>query len=567
MSRTFPRLANLAAAAVAVLTVAACAPLAPSDGTAGGEAQVADGGQLTLATTAAPPNWNPLTATGDVTTNRQQQWPLYPHAFLTDEEANVVLNEDLLVSAEVTGEDPMTVTYVIQPDASWSDGTPITADDFQYTADVQNPAVCADCRAALTDGYSGITAVTGSDDGKTVEVAFSSAYGPWRTLFPFILPAHVASTYGDQATSFNDGLAVNPPTVSGGPYTIESYDPGVAMTLTRNDAWYGEKPHLDTVVFRYISSISEQVTALQNNEIEALYGSATLDTVNQVQQVTGVTSEVGPTLTYYHFSLKADGDVMGDLALRRAITTALDTSDMTTRTVGQYAPEIEPMTSAAYIPGQSVDGQVASRNNTTPAGVGTGDVEAARTILTDAGYSVVDGALHLPDGSRMRDLTVLTYSPDVTRVQLAELAQNQLAELGITVDIDPADQSRYTPAAAAGDFDLYATATALDLGAASLGQWYSTDGARNYFGLSDPDVDLLLEQIATTSDPAETVDLTNELDEKLLADAVVVPLFPIVNLAVYKSDYANILVNPSKYGTTMNIQDWGRLETATPAAG
>jgi peptide/nickel transport system substrate-binding protein len=560
MTRTLPRLTALAAAAAAVLAVAACAPLAEGGDGASGDAAVVDGGQLTLATTAAPPSWNPLTATGDVTTNRQQQWPLYPHPFLTNEDSSVVLNEDLLVSAEAEGDGPMTVTYVIQPDAVWSDGTPITADDFRYTADVQNPATCPDCRAALTDGYSDITSVTGSDDGRTVEVEFASPYGPWRTLFPFILPAHVAETYGDLATSFNDGLALTPPTVVGGPYEIASYDDGVAMTLQRNERWYGEPAHLDTVVFRYIASISEQVTALQNNEVDALYGSATLDTVNQVQQLTGVVSEIGPTLTYYHFSLKADGDLMGDPALRRAIATALDTADMTRRTVGQYDPEIESMTSAAYIPGQVVEGEVASRDNMSSTGVGSGDVEAATEILTEAGYEIVDGVLHLPDGSAMRDLTVLTYSVDVTRMQLAELAQNQLAEIGITVKIDPADASRYTPAAVAGDFDIYATATALDLGAASLGQWYATDGARNYFGLSDPDVDALLETIAGTTDPAETVELTNELDERLLDTGVVVPLFPIVNLAVYDDGFANILVNPSKYGTTMNIQDWGRLE-------
>jgi peptide/nickel transport system substrate-binding protein len=558
MSRIIRRTAAVASVAAAALALAACAPLESAE-PGPDTAEVVDGGELTLATTAAPPSWNPLTATGDVTTNRQQQWPLYPHTFLTGADSDVVLNEDLLESAEVVSDSPMTIEYVIRPEAVWSDGTPITADDFRYTAEVQNPAICADCTAALTEGYRDMTSVEGSDDGKTVEVTFETAYGAWRTLFPFILPAHVAASYGDLATSFNDGLALNPPTVSGGPYLIESYDPGVAMTLTRNPEWYGTAPHLDTVTFRYIASIAEQVTALQNDEIGALYGAATLDTTDQLQQLGGITTEVGPTLTYYHFSLKASGDVMGDVALRRAITTALDTDDMTARTVGQYAPEVEAMTSAAYIPGQLVGGEVAARDNTSSAGVGAGDVEEAAQILEDAGYTVQDGALHLPDGTRMRDLTVLTYSPDVTRVQLAELAQNQLAKIGITVDIDPADATRYTPAAVAGDFDLYATATALDLGAASLGQWYSTTGARNYFGLSDARVDELLEQIAVTTDDGEIVELTNELDERLLEDAVVVPLFPIVNIAAYDADIANIRVNPSKYGTTVNIQDWGRL--------
>lgn len=518
---------------------------------------VKDGGELTIASTNSPPNWNPVSASGDITTNRQQQWPLYPHPFLTGTDAGVSLNTQFLESAEVVSTDPMIIEYVIRDEAVWSDGTPITAADFEYTQKVQDPAACADCQAAFTQGYDLVTGIESENDGKTVRLTFEKPFAPWRTLFPFILPAHVAQSYGDLATSFNVGLSENVPTVSGGPYMVESYEDGVVMTLVKNPNWYGNPAHLDTIRIRYISSIGEQITALQNGEINAVYGGATLDTIEQVNQMFGVSTDVGPTLTYYHFSLKASGDVMGDLAVRQAIAKVLDIADMTRRTVGQYVDGAEPMTSSAYIPNQTVAGEVAVEDNTGATGVGTGDVDGAIAILEEAGYSFIDGRLHKPDGEPVRDIELLTYSIDPIRVQLAELAQASLAKIGITAFIDAADRSRYSPEARAGNFDIYVTGTALDLGALSLAQWYQTGAARNYFGYSSQTVDNLVEEISVTLDDAKTVELTNELDRALLADGIVVPLFPITNMAVYSDVYANIFVNPSKYGTTMNIEEWG----------
>lgn len=518
---------------------------------------VKDGGELVFTVSSAPPNWNPVTAKGDLTGNRQLQWPIYPHPFLTTTDAEVVLNEALLVSAGIVQQDPMVVEYVIRDEAVWSDGTPISAADFIYTQQVQDPKACGECLPAFTQGYELVTETWASENGKTVRFTLSEPFGLWKTLFPYILPAHIASTYGDLKTSFNEGLTVNVPQFSGGPYQVESYQDGVVLTLAKNPNWYGEPAKLDKVHFRFIASVSEQVTALQNGEVGALYGAASLDTVEHVQQLDSVSLELGPTLTYFHFSLKASGDAMEDVVLRQAITRALDSSDMTRRTLGQYVEGAEAMTSGAYIPGQAAGGEIAYRDNTGKTGVGSGDVEGSIALLEGAGYKIVDGALHKPDGTPVRSLEILTYSIDPIRMQLAELAQAQLAKLGITTFIDAADRARYSPESQAGNFDIFVTGTALDLGALSLAQWYATNGARNYYGYSSEIVDDLVAKVSVSLDDAEVVELTNQLDVALLEDGMVVPLFPVFNMAVFNDQYANIFVNPSKYGTTMNIEQWG----------
>jgi peptide/nickel transport system substrate-binding protein len=539
--------------------MAACAPLATTKSStdATGVSAVKDGGALTIATTAAPPSWNPLSAAGDTTTNRQQQWPLYPHAFVTNPDASVVVNKDLLTSAKIISQDPMVVEYQIKKNAVWSDGIPISADDFEYTQQVQSPTTCATCLAAFTQGYSLVTSITSSHASKTVKVAFSQPFSLWKSLFSYILPAHVAETYGTLAQSFNSGLAINVPKVSGGPYLVKSYDTGVSLTLVKNPKWYGSKAHLNTVTFRYIASADQQITALQNGEINVVYQNPTIDTVDQVGQMSGMTSLLGSTLTYYDLGFKTSGDLMGDKALRQAMTAVIDISDITKVTAGQYDKNVKPMESTAYIPGQVVDGKVAYVANAKSVGVGQGDVSAAKKILAKAGYTISGGKLLKPDGTAVRALTLLTYSVDTSRMQIAQLVQAELAKIGVTVTIDPADASRYGTATLKGQYDIVVTATALDLGYLSLAQWYQTGAARNSFGYSSTAADALMNQASTELDQSKQVTIMNKLDKTLMSDGVVVPLFALPQMAVYPSTYKNIFVNPSKYGTTMNIQQWG----------
>lgn len=571
MSRTGVARRLGALAVVPLVVFAACAPLEEDagqqqDGTdstsgAGGGAtseprDVQAGGSLTMAATSPITDWNPISAAGDTTGQRQQQWPFYPHTFLTQPDTTVVLNEALLESAEVTSEDPMTVEYVIREEARWSDGTPITAADFQYTQSVQDPDQCGGCLAAFTDGYSLIESVEGSEDGKTVTMVYEEPFAMWQALFNYILPAHIAEDYGDLETSFNEGFSQNVPEFSGGPYLIEDYTDGVSMTIVPNPEWYGEGPNLETVTVRYITGQGEQVTALQSGEVDFVYAAPTLDTIEQVQAMPDVNVLTGSTLTYYHLGMKTTGDIMSDEALRQGIATAFDLEDMRQRTVAQYAPDIQLMKSSVYVPGQVVGGVEAYQDNMSALGYGAGDTETALQILTDGGYELVDGSLQGPDGQPVRDLTFLTLGTDQLRMELAQIAQQQLQEIGLTVVIDPADGSRYSEALRDGSFDIMATGTALDLGPLSMQQWYGTDAPRS-FGYSSEEADRLFDEAAAALDPADRVELMNELDRVLLEDGVVLPLFPTPQMAAYREQFANIYINPSKYGTTMNIEEWG----------
>ena len=140
------------------------------------------------------------------------------------------LDPTLLVSAEVTNQNPFTVTYKIRPEAQWTDNAPIGADDYWYLwrQMVSQPGVVDPA------GYDLITGVQSVEGGKQAVVTFSQPYPAWRELFNDILPAHIVK---DVPGGFAAGLARAMP-VTGGQFRVDNIDPQRdEILLARNDRY------------------------------------------------------------------------------------------------------------------------------------------------------------------------------------------------------------------------------------------------------------------------------------------------------------------------------------------
>ena len=173
--------------AVVVLVVAGVAWAAFGVGprrtapTGGQLAGIQEGGTVSFAASDEPSGFNPNTSTDASPWVQNVIENVYPSVFRTQPDLTVQLDRDLMESAELTGERPQTVTYRIQPAATWSDGVSIGAEDFTYLWRRSNGA---DKRidVATTAGYRDIRSVTGSKDGKTVTAVFARPFAEWRSL-------------------------------------------------------------------------------------------------------------------------------------------------------------------------------------------------------------------------------------------------------------------------------------------------------------------------------------------------------------------------------------------------
>jgi glutathione transport system substrate-binding protein len=515
------------------------------------------GGTLVFAIEKTLPNFNIFDGDGNTYETAQVLSGLLPGTFIVYPDSSVHLNEDLLVSADVTNQNPQTVVYKIKPDAVWSDGTPISAKDFQYYWRSNNGKDCPDCPVAGTVGYDQIKSVEGSDNDKTVTVTFDKPYPDWKGLFGALYPAQVAAKNGGDLTTpaglskAYEAFKANTPDWSGGPYQISEYQKDVSVTEVPNPKWWGKtKPALDKVIFKTIEDQAQQTPALQNKEIQALGSQPNPDMVSKVQAMTGVNYNLSKGPTWEHIDINTKNKFLADVALRQAIFTAIDRKAIIDKTVGTFFKGAAPLNNHNIMPGSPGYKDVVSAT-----GQGTGDVEKAKKILTDAGYTIKDGKLFTKSGEAVPQFRFRHTVGNQLRAQSAELVQNALKQIGVDIKIDPTPKLGNT--LSTGDFDMIIFAWVGTPFISGNRDLWASDGGSNYGKWSNADADKLLNEAAVTIDEAKVRDLLNQADEIMSKEAYVLPLYQKpVFLAVY-SDYVNIRNNATSAGPVYNIQEWG----------
>ncbi|GII23560.1 ABC transporter family substrate-binding protein [Planosporangium mesophilum] len=570
--RTAKRLAGaVAAAGVSLAVVAACGGGGSSDSGKTVSTSFADcatkpndcnggatkqGGTLTYAVEKKITGWN----LNDAETNTADYVPVMtgitPQAFVVEPDFSVRLNDDLLDSAEQTSTSPQTIVYKIKKEAVWDDGTPISADDFTYAFQTRNSKDCKDCSPASASGYNIIKSVTGSDNGKTVTVVFDSPFPDWKALFDNLQPAHIAKQHGDLATSFK-WFNETVPTFSGGPYKISDYQKDVSVTEVPNPKWYGKtKPKLDKLVFRIITDQSQEVPALQNNEVQVIYPQPDQDMVNQVKALApNVQYSLGTGLTWEHFDLNLKNKFLADKPLRQAIFTALNRQEVIAKTIGQFVPGAKPLNNHNFKPSQ--DGY---KDVVTSTGAGSGDVEKAKKVLTDAGYKGVGTALATPAGEPI-SLRVTYTASNPLRKATAELFQKQMQAIGLKIDVTPTQT--LGPTLTKGDYDVILFAW--------IGQPFALQGAEQLWGSAsdsnygkwvNPKSDDLLKQATAQVDPKKATDLLNQANQVMADDYYVLPLFQKPTFLAAYSQFANIRDNATTSSPGYNNQEWGLRASA-----
>ncbi len=176
------------------------------------------------------------------------------------------MDTDLLVSARPIAPAAgaaQTVRYEIQPEAQWSDGVPVTGNDFEYLwrAMTSTPAVLDSA------GYQRISAIRTSSSGKTVDVDFSTPVADWTQLFSHILPSYLVGDPQDFSTAFSTGIPA-----SAGRFMVSSINRSTGtVTLNRNDRFWGTHPaRIDSLIFTEIRSQDQGSQLLRSRQAAQL---------------------------------------------------------------------------------------------------------------------------------------------------------------------------------------------------------------------------------------------------------------------------------------------------------
>jgi peptide/nickel transport system substrate-binding protein len=549
------RTVRLAALLVGLAMVAAaCGGGGDEGGESGsGSAQVTQGGALNYAADQAPTGFNNNTSKDNGTSVANIVINMFPVTHHLTPDFKVVLNEDLLESAEQTSEDPQTVVYKIKPNAVWSDDTPISAKDFIYLWENLN-GTKKDNDVSGTTGYDQIESVEGSDNDKTVTVVFKTPFRDWKSLWAsgnFIVPAHYISK---QPGGWNTGLDKNPEQIpSGGWFKVENYTQDQSLTLVRNDKYFGAKSNLDSVVFRFLPESTTQPAALQNNEVDLIYPQPQLDQVQQVKALPDVTSQINFGPTFEHFDFNFKNEHLGDLKVRQAIAKAINVDELVNRTVKQFSDQAAPLGNRIFMKTQPDEYQ----DNFTE--YGKGDTAAATALLEEAGYTKGGDGIYAKGGSKL-SLRISTTAGNQLRETQEELFQAQMKEIGVDIKIANADSTKFFGEwLPNGNFDI--------ANFAWVGSPFSISGSQatyicgsgsNYGQYCNEKVDDLFKQASGEFDDAAAADLGNQIDQQLTADMVTIPLYQKPTFIAWRNTFGNISDNSTQDGPFWNANIWGQ---------
>ncbi|AKK30783.1 ABC transporter family substrate-binding protein [Mycobacterium sp. EPa45] len=490
-------------------------------------AALRNGGNLRLALSSFPSNWNTLNIDGNEADTGSMLRPTMPRAFIIAADGSMKVNNDYFTNVELTGTDPQVVTYTINPKAVWSDGTPITWEDI---ASQINATSGKDKNFAIAapNGSDRVASVTRGVDDRQAVITFAKHYSEWRGMFSgntMLLPKSMTAN----PEVFNKGQ-LNGPGPSAGPFLVSAVDrTAQRIVLTRNPKWWGTPPLLDSFTFLVLDDAA-RIPALQNNTIDAV-GLGSLDELTIARRTAGVSIRRAPGLSWYHFTFNgAPGSILSDKALRLAVAKGIDRQAIADVTQRGLVDKPVPLNNHIYVAGQKGyqdNSEVVAYNQ-----------DKAKQELDALGWKL-NGQFREKDGRQLVIRDVL-YDAQTTR-QVALIAQNNLAQIGVNLQIDAKPGNGFfTNHIIPGDFDIAQFSWVGDAFAlCCLNQIYTTGAESNFGKISSPEIDAKVEEVFNELDADKARGLANELDKLIFGEVFSLPLFQSAGNVAVRSNLAN----------------------------
>lgn len=526
----------------------------------------AEGGEITWALDGSWGTWNQNTSEGNNAYVSMALVGLWPYTGQFDPNGDFIVNEGVFASEpELVKEDPVTVEYRLQAGANWGDGTDITVDDFIYHwyATSGDAALCEGCDPANTTRGSQVASITG--DGSKVTVTYKDTYHSAEWQYEEVLsePAHVAEEQGFDwqndpvdMKAAEDYFSATVPTWSTGPFKIEDAKAGDYVIYAPNDDWAGDtEVTLDKVTFRVIDGLDNIVTALRNGEIDgASPFSVTAEAITQLESADGISYAVAGGPSWEHIDLNTKNEFLADPVLRQAVFTAIDVENIIARTYAYVQSDIERKGNHLFRNSSEY-----YTDHYAALGQGTGDIEMARRLLDEAGYEwSTDGLLTNPDG-KVVELNFRYSESKENRRITGELAQSNLADLGINVELKSLPDADLGTVLGEGDFDMIDFGWSSDplfVGASS--QYWETGSGSNFGSLEDPTLDALIAEVNGTLDYDDAAERANAAMTRVVQDAYSLPIVDTPVAVMVSDRLVNVRDNwASQQRAAYNLAEWG----------
>lgn len=468
--------------------------------------------------------------------------------FLPLMELDADLNFEGMLADSITTEDNKNFIVHIDDAATWSDGTPVTADDVVYTAlRLASPVIGNTAMMYYVfegvgdDGFveEGAESIDGIQkvDDKTVQfttkeempiTTFENSYARYLLT----LPKHVIEQYSEEELSTADWF--NHPDVVSGPFIVTDFDVDHYISYEANKDYWKGAPKIDKLNIKIVDG-SQLYAGLQSGEIDITQ--QTMSDIPQedyesVEALDNVEVVYGSPVTNQSVFIQTKN--VPDVKVRQAMLYAIDRQQILEELLNGH--------------GEIVDGFLSSASpfyddSLTPVSY---DPEKAKALLEEAGW----------DGSQ----TIRFYvnSGDSTFVNAASIIAAEWAAVGIKAEIQTVDFATLMSVAGTEDYDVLAVQyTYAPVDPYPDVAWL-LGGEGSWTGYSDDTLNEALTKSQLTSDPEETKELFSVVDKKVQED---VPMFSAYVISAQGAVSKRITgATPSVYGFFNDVQNWDVVE-------
>lgn len=418
--------------------------------------------------------------------------------------------------------DGLTYTFHLRQGLKWSDGSALTAKDFEYSFfRVLDPKTTAQYVDLLLDYVKGAkefnegktdkasVGVKATDDNTFVVTLaapashFLDILSMW-TFVPMKEATIVAN--GDKWTQSSETF------VTSGPFKVGEIKQGESMTLVKNpNYWDAGKVTLDKLTFRMIKDQSTALNAYLTGEVQGIRTIPLADYAKMKAENPGFVSSPTYATTFYLINnKKAPYD---NVKVRKALNLAIDRQSLITNVLhGSDKPAFSPIA-----PGYVVDGKDYADGRSEFGLSGTANVAEAKKLLAEAGY---------PDGKGFPPVELSYYSNPQVKLIAEAMAQMLHDNLGLTVTTPNQEWKVYYAAVQAGKYDIGAMGWGADyMNPMTFFPLFVTGNVVNNAGYANPSYDKLVAQAKSETDKAKQVALLRQADDIVSADYPVIPLF------------------------------------------
>lgn len=438
-------------------------------------------------------------------------------------------------------DDGLVYTFTLRDGLMWSDGSPLTAEDFVYTyLRVLDPATGAQYAGMLTDYIVGAADYYAGEadadavgikaiDDATLEITLiqPTAYYIGILAMWVYSPVNQATVEanGEQWTLSADTF------ISNGPFKMSEINFGKGYVLVKNENyWDAENVTLETLEFRFIPDPSTALIAVEQGDVDGSWEvpAADLPTLKATSDALQIIPSYGTT--YYEINTtKAPFD---DAKVRLALNMAIDR----TAIIENVLQSTDQPAYSLVAPGYSVDGVAYDEGRSDYGLAATAQVEEAQAMLAEAGY---------PGGEGFPTIELSYYTNETVKSVVEAIQQMWEQNLGIDVEVTTEEWAVYYEGVQALDYDVAAMGWGADyMHPMTFFPLRVTDDINNNSGYSNPEYDALVAQAQVETDPMVAMELLRQAEDVLMADMPLLPLYYRSSPKLIAADVAGWYITP-----------------------